>query len=463
VQLFVERCIRGLENVDPSCFSPAQWIWMKRYRVWEANREVFLWPENWLYPELRDDQSPIFQTIMSKLLQNDITADAATDAYLQYLSELEAIAKLDPVGTYYVPATATSSETVHVIARTSGATNLYYYRYFDGAAWAPWQRIPLVIEGDPVLPVVWNNRLLLFWLGVVKQSNTDNGASFGTGTNASEPITSANLGDLKGALTPDSSVGLTKVYFNLHWSEFYNGKWQPAKSSDPNTPMFFGLFFSTGPYAFDRTLLQLTAYPDAAQNRLYLSIFGDGAGPAAFTFYNTHSAPIPNTAVPDALVQPDPYHRQVNLWQIPSGAELEISYQYDDGVTDSYSSAELILSLVNPVTTRKAVPQDPIHPDPNALDWVSPFFYADTCNAFCVETSRRQTIIWGYPTFGVVGTMTPVNVNPTPLRFTNAPIAPFVSADAFITRELGTTGVIQYGNANIGVAGATAATNGTIP
>jgi hypothetical protein len=59
--------------------------------------------------------------------------------------------------------------------------------------------------------------------------------------------------------------------------------------------------------------------------------------------------------------------------------------------------------------------------------------------------------------------MTPVNVNPTPLKFTNAPIAPFVSADAFITRELGTTGVIQYGNANIGVAGATAATNGTTP
>jgi hypothetical protein len=25
---------------------------MKRYRVWEANRKVFLWPENWLEPDL---------------------------------------------------------------------------------------------------------------------------------------------------------------------------------------------------------------------------------------------------------------------------------------------------------------------------------------------------------------------------------------------------------------------------
>ncbi len=46
---------------------------MKRYRVWEANRKVFLWPENWLEPELRDDQSPFFKQTMGELLQGDIT------------------------------------------------------------------------------------------------------------------------------------------------------------------------------------------------------------------------------------------------------------------------------------------------------------------------------------------------------------------------------------------------------
>jgi AAA+ superfamily predicted ATPase len=29
------------------------WTWQKNYRVWEANRQVFLFPENWLEPELR--------------------------------------------------------------------------------------------------------------------------------------------------------------------------------------------------------------------------------------------------------------------------------------------------------------------------------------------------------------------------------------------------------------------------
>jgi hypothetical protein len=29
---------------------------MKRYRIWEANRKIFLFPENWLEPEFRDDR-----------------------------------------------------------------------------------------------------------------------------------------------------------------------------------------------------------------------------------------------------------------------------------------------------------------------------------------------------------------------------------------------------------------------
>ena len=31
----------------------AQWEWRKRYRVWDASRRVFLYPENWIEPELR--------------------------------------------------------------------------------------------------------------------------------------------------------------------------------------------------------------------------------------------------------------------------------------------------------------------------------------------------------------------------------------------------------------------------
>jgi hypothetical protein len=35
------------------CKTDAEWQWRKNYRVWDANREIFLYPENWIEPELR--------------------------------------------------------------------------------------------------------------------------------------------------------------------------------------------------------------------------------------------------------------------------------------------------------------------------------------------------------------------------------------------------------------------------
>src|SRR6058998_3195815 len=30
-----------------------EWEWSKNYRVWDVNRKIFLYPENWIEPELR--------------------------------------------------------------------------------------------------------------------------------------------------------------------------------------------------------------------------------------------------------------------------------------------------------------------------------------------------------------------------------------------------------------------------
>src|SRR5262249_585919 len=54
VQLFIERIVRNLEPaVSAADIDVTQWQVLKRYRLAQANLEVFLWPENWAYPELR--------------------------------------------------------------------------------------------------------------------------------------------------------------------------------------------------------------------------------------------------------------------------------------------------------------------------------------------------------------------------------------------------------------------------
>ena len=77
VQLFVQRCPRPRAPrrapVWPEHINERRWTWMQNYRVWEANRKVFLFPENWIEPDLRDDKTEIFRAFESELLQEDLT------------------------------------------------------------------------------------------------------------------------------------------------------------------------------------------------------------------------------------------------------------------------------------------------------------------------------------------------------------------------------------------------------
>ena len=323
VQLFIERVLRGLEaQVAPSDIDPQQWAWMKRYRVWQANREVFLWPENWLYPELRDDQSPIYVTTAGALLQGDITDDTATSAYLDYLTNLEEIAKLEPCGIYYVPATtgsggSQSDEIAYVVARSAGAHRKHYFRQLANGAWTPWQEVKVECEDMPLTPIVWqvpdgfggfNQRLFLFWLKIFKQQQTS--PAIGA-IKPSQAISAWQDTDVTGyATSAASDAGQVNITAVLCWSEFYNGKWQSAKTSDTNRPASISWKTAPGDNSFEqnRNRFRLVVQPYreyVPSDCLVLAILppNQGAGPDlpfgnGFVLHNTHSLPTLSSDVP---------------------------------------------------------------------------------------------------------------------------------------------------------------------
>jgi hypothetical protein len=211
VQLFIERCLMNLEpHATLSSTMAKRWQWMKRYRVWEANRKVFLFPENWLEPELRDDKSPFFKEIESELLQSDITEEQAAIALLNYLAKLEEVAKLESCGIHYIAANpaSQSNEVAHVVSRTAGAHRKYYYRRQEDGSWTPWEQIKLDIEDNPVIPVVWNDRLFVFWLRIMKK---------GPSTSQGQVPGGSDLATL--TLPADPKVTIQAA---LCWSEYYN-------------------------------------------------------------------------------------------------------------------------------------------------------------------------------------------------------------------------------------------------
>lgn len=183
-QMFVQRCFLNLEQPrievsreeredTVSLNAWRQWRYMKSYRVWEAARKVFLYPENWIEPELRDDKTPFFKEFEDELLQGELTPEHAESAFRSYLEKLHAVASLETVAAYHqidddnpnddLPPTV---DVFHVVARTRSEPTTYYYRAFDlnYGTWSGWEPIDADIQGNHITLAVYNRRLYMFWL-----------------------------------------------------------------------------------------------------------------------------------------------------------------------------------------------------------------------------------------------------------------------------------------------------------
>lgn len=218
IQLFVQRCLMGLEpdviasiEKDPKW---NEWTWMKNYRVWEANRKIFLYPENWYDVSLTQDKSFLLEEFINELQQNELTNETAEEALKSYLEKLDDIAFLEVMATWY----DISSKTMHVFARTKGGDPAtYYYRRFEKERyWTPWEKVELDITGDHLLAFMRNNRLYLAWLIFSEIPNP----------NQEVPLPNQTDPGPHPVEQPEK-----KLKIQLAISEYVNKKWKPKKIS----------------------------------------------------------------------------------------------------------------------------------------------------------------------------------------------------------------------------------------
>lgn len=217
IQTFVQRALLDLEPGAKLTEQAArEWSWRKSYRVWEANRKIFLYPENWVYPELRDDKSPFFKKLESELRQKDITDEIAEDAFARYLESLEQVAHLTVRAMYHeiVPSNGESEpiDVLHVIGRTNPEPHKYFYRRrVDSSYWTPWEPIDLDIEGDHLVLSVIDSRPHIFWPVIEKKADSQQ-----------------KLGN------KDKGGGTAKKYLEIRlaWSVYQNKSWSARRISN---------------------------------------------------------------------------------------------------------------------------------------------------------------------------------------------------------------------------------------
>ncbi|MBO3752769.1 hypothetical protein J5X84_42535 [Streptosporangiaceae bacterium NEAU-GS5] len=241
-QLYLHRYLLDLERLTPPAGEDADrvrhkiktwWAWLKNYRIWEANRKVFLYPENYIRPELRDTKTPPFKELENDLLQGEITADGVQQAYKRYLDEYTEVSRLAIAGAYVYQEDGADQGTRRLVlfGRTRVEPRRYYYRsaeFRDGdklsTTWDPWLKVDAQIDSDLVDPVHAFGRVFVFWTAVETVPPDLSGS------------TTLQTREVDGHQTvsappPKYRVRISYSFLNL------NGQWvaaQELKINDPN-------------------------------------------------------------------------------------------------------------------------------------------------------------------------------------------------------------------------------------
>jgi len=226
VQLFVQRCFLNLEpQVHPSVLDAKRWEWMRRNSVWAGNRKLWLFPENVLEPEFRDDKTLLFEALEGALLQGDVSSDLVEDAFLAYVRQLDKIARLDMVAMHLEDHVDASQRVLHLFGRTYGQPHEYFYRRCRNGSWTTWEPVTVTIQGDHLAPVIWRERLFLFWVTFMEKADTSAAMD---PTTSGATIAGATLGNL---MTGLKNLSTNKVVeLQLHWAQYQSGAWTTAES-----------------------------------------------------------------------------------------------------------------------------------------------------------------------------------------------------------------------------------------
>lgn len=203
VQLYIQRCLNHLEpgitfstTANPTI--QTLWKWMYSYREWLANREVFLFPENYIEPQLRQDCSPEFNALIRQVRHIDRTdPEAYKEVFKTYFKSIASTASIQILSIAQLdPTNPAPKKTYFMVGRTQNDPKEYYYRivhatkppegdspydnrYLTDIEWGYWKKIdghlhPVIYnDGAPCIsPKFAFGKWHVFWLEQKMSSST---------------------------------------------------------------------------------------------------------------------------------------------------------------------------------------------------------------------------------------------------------------------------------------------------
>ncbi len=186
-QTYFYRVIMQLESnftINPD-FVNTEWPYFRTYRLWEANREIFINPENYVRPDLKPKASSIYQNFISTIKQGKINEENIGKAFSNYLQSFTEVSGLTIVSSSC--STIVNQKCTLSFVGYSVATNNFFYRTLDCSVnngvytptgWSTWKKIDAAISTNQVQLARIDDRLLILWFEVqssdVNESPTNN-------------------------------------------------------------------------------------------------------------------------------------------------------------------------------------------------------------------------------------------------------------------------------------------------
>lgn len=190
LQLYVNKCIQGFEsNIDHELLlRPFFEHWSRynnRYSTWAGLEKLTFYPENYVEPTLRYNQTRLQQGLLSDISQNQLSDDTVDDAYHRYLSQFEEVANLDILSGYLHGNDFNLGDS-YFVARSKEKPHRYYWRSLDNtasdgmggyvaSAWSEWVEIttPMTPLRDQVRVVMFQDRLYISWIEAMEPAEAD--------------------------------------------------------------------------------------------------------------------------------------------------------------------------------------------------------------------------------------------------------------------------------------------------
>ncbi|KAJ2975279.1 hypothetical protein NUW58_g8404 [Xylaria curta] len=169
--------------------------------------KIFLYPENWLEPILRDDKSQLFDEFEASLMKKNLNLDTFTDAIKTYVYGLNQIAGLNMVAyvRYYWSLLAAVGQGRHGYPLTE----------------TEWESKRLDITDSHLIPVLISARLHLFMPQITPKSAQKDGAT---------TYEEKNFGDLA---HEKANTAKPKRFWEITmaWTELSRGTWTPKRAA----------------------------------------------------------------------------------------------------------------------------------------------------------------------------------------------------------------------------------------